>query len=168
MTAWIALLRAVNVGGTGKIEMARLRAAAEGAGLGGVRSYIASGNLVFSGPDDVEQVRALLTKAIAQEFGASPEIILRTGAQMAAVAARNPFPAAPGNKVIVIFTGGEVSTAGLRHQADEEVRAGEDELFVHYPSGQGQSKLVVPAAKEGTGRNMNTVAKLAAMAAEIA
>lgn len=166
MMRWVALLRAVNVGGTGKIAMAPLRAAVSGAGLTDVASYIASGNLVFTGPEGAAEVRRMLTAAITAEFGLCPALILRAGAEMAEVIARNPFPDAPGNKLLVIFTDGEASADGLRHQTDEEVVAGEREIFVHYPSGIGRSKLVVPATKDGTGRNMNTVAKLAAMAAE--
>lgn len=167
MTAWVALLRAVNVGGTGKIEMARLREALSKTGLEQVRTYIASGNVVFAGPDDADAVRHVLADAITREFGAAPDVILRTGEDMARVLARNPFPDAAGNQVIVVFVDGPIEVGELRHQKDEQVVAGESEVFVHYPSGQGQSKLVVPAAKHGTGRNINTVAKLAAMAAEI-
>ena len=47
MTAYVALLRAVNVAGTGKLPMADLRAIAQGLGLANVRTYIASGNLLF-------------------------------------------------------------------------------------------------------------------------
>ncbi len=158
------MLRAVNVGGTGKIAMAPLREAAVKAGFGDVQSYIASGNLVFSGPDDETRVRAQLTDAIAQRFGVCPDFVLRTGEAMARVLARNPFPDVPGNRVIAIFTDKAVEVGELRHQTDEEVVAGRRELFVHYPNGQGRSRLVVPAAREGTGRNMNTVAKLSEMA----
>lgn len=165
MTRWVALLRAVNVGGTGKIAMAPLRRAVAAAGFADVESYIASGNLVFTGTDDAEAVRAALTGAIAKEFGAAPAILLRTGEEMAAVAARNPFPDAARNQLLVIFTDEDPSIAGVRHQADEELATGEREVFIHYPSGIGRSKLVVPAAIAGTGRNMNTVRKLAAMAA---
>lgn len=167
MTTWVALLRAVNVGGTGKIAMASLREAASAAGFGNVRSYIASGNLVFDGPDDEGAVHGRLTAAITGRFGDCPDIILRTGGEMAAVLARNPFPDAAGNRVIVVFTDGAAEAGELRHQQDEQVIAGQRELFVHYPSGQGQSKLVVPAAKNGTGRNINTVTKLAEMAVEM-
>jgi uncharacterized protein (DUF1697 family) len=50
-------------------------------------------------------------------------------------------------------------------QADEEIRLGKREIFVHYASGMGRSKLRIPAAKTSTARNMNTVAKLAEIAA---
>lgn len=168
MTAWVALLRAVNVGGTGKIEMARLRKALGATALEQVRTYIASGNVVFAGPDDDAMVRQVLVDAISGEFGAAPDIILRTGKEMAATLASNPFPDAPGNRVMVLFCHGPAEVGELRHQRDEEVVASGREIFVHYGEGIGQSKLVVPAAKHGTMRNMNTVAKLAAMAAETA
>jgi uncharacterized protein (DUF1697 family) len=54
----------------------------------------------------------------------------------------------------------------VKGQANEEVRPGAREIYVHYPDGIGRSKLRIPAAVDGTARNMNTVAKLAAMAAE--
>jgi len=52
-----------------------------------------------------------------------------------------------------------------KHRADEEIHAGKRELYVYYPQGMGRSKLVIPAAARGTARNINTVAKLAAMSA---
>lgn len=55
----------------------------------------------------------------------------------------------------------------LTGQKHEDVRLGVREIYIHYPGGQGQSKLKIPAAKTGTARNMNTVAKLAAMAAAL-
>ncbi|MDE1466967.1 DUF1697 domain-containing protein [Aurantiacibacter sp. D1-12] len=168
MTTWIVLLRAVNVGGTGKIAMAPLREALAKSGFPDVRSYIASGNLVFTGPDDVEAVRAQLTAVITKAFGWCPDLILRTADEIADVETRNPFPDAAGNQLLVIFTDEAPSIDGIRHQADEQLAPGEREVFVHYPSGMGTSKMVVPAAKTGTGRNMNTVRKLAAMAADLA
>ena len=167
MTAWVALLRAVNVGGTGKIEIARLRDAVGGAGFGQVKTYIASGNIVFDGPEDESEVRRNLEQAIAGEFGACPDILLRTAEEMAGVAARNPFPDAAGNRVLVLFCPQDASAEGMRHAADEVAEARGREVFIHYPGGMGGSKMVIPAAKKGTGRNMNTVAKLAAMAADI-
>jgi uncharacterized protein (DUF1697 family) len=49
---------------------------------------------------------------------------------------------------------------------DEELRLGKREIYVHYGEGMGTSKLKIPAVRDGTARNMNTVAKLAAMANE--
>jgi uncharacterized protein (DUF1697 family) len=166
MGSWVALLRGVNVGGNNKLPMETLRALAEGEGFGAVRSYIASGNLVFESDLGEAEIREKLETAIEREYGKRLGVIVRSGADMAAALARNPFPDMPGNKVVTIFTDGEVSAEGLRHQVDEEVIAGKREIFAWYPSGQGLSKLVIPGGKDGTARNMNTVAKLAEMAAE--
>jgi uncharacterized protein (DUF1697 family) len=73
--------------------------------------------------------------------------------------------------VIVLFLDGTTSAKtleGVTGQAsDEVIRLGGREIYVWYGSGVGRSKLKIPVAKDGTGRNMNTVAKLAAMAAEV-
>ena len=51
-----------------------------------------------------------------------------------------------------------------RNLTNERIEVGKREIYVHYPDGQGPSKLVIPAAAKGTARNMNTVAKLAELA----
>ena len=84
--------------------------------------------------------------------------------------ADNPFPKAAPNRTVAIFLDGKPpadTLAGIRGQKDEEIRLGRREIYVHYGDGMGQSKLVIPAAKTGTARNMNTVATLAKMAAEL-
>ena len=50
---------------------------------------------------------------------------------------------------------------------DEELRLGRREIYVRYGAGMAASKLRIPAAKKGTARNMKTVAKLAAIAADV-
>jgi uncharacterized protein (DUF1697 family) len=53
----------------------------------------------------------------------------------------------------------------VSNQTNEQIKLGVREIYGYYPDGMGQSKLKIPAAKNGTARNMNTVAKLAEMAA---
>jgi uncharacterized protein (DUF1697 family) len=48
---------------------------------------------------------------------------------------------------------------------DEKISLGKREIYVFYGAGMGRSKLRIPAAAAGTARNMNTVAKLAELAA---
>jgi len=89
---------------------------------------------------------------------------------MAQVLADNPFPKMAPNRTMAVFLDRAPpadTLAGLRGQKDEEVRLGRREIYIHYGEGMGQSKLVVPAAKTGTARNMNTVAALAKMAVEL-
>ena len=94
---------------------------------------------------------------------------MRTAAAIAEVLARNPFPDAPPNRVMALFSDGALpadpldGVTGLR---TEQVRLGRRELFVLYPDGMAGTRLRIPIERTGTARNMNTVAKLARMAAD--
>jgi uncharacterized protein (DUF1697 family) len=169
METFVALLRAVNVGGTGKLPMAELRALCEAAGFQAVRTYIASGNVVFRSALHEAEVKAALEARLMDWAGKPMGVIVRTAAEMAEVLAANPFPDAPGNRVAAIFLDEATSPTTLDgitgKAADEDLRLGLREIYVRYGSGIGASRLVIPAAKSGTARNMNTVAKLTAMAA---
>lgn len=169
MNNYIALLRAVNVGGTGKLPMADLRAMCESAGFQEVRTYIASGNVVLRSASNAAQVKATLEASLARYAGKPVGVLVRTDAEMAAVLAANPFPKAAPNRVVVVFLDSAPPTgtlAAISRRNGEEVVLGRRELYVHYGEGMADSKLRIPAAKNGTGRNMNTVARLAAMAIE--
>jgi uncharacterized protein (DUF1697 family) len=169
MNNYIALLRAVNVGGTGKLPMADLRAMCESAGFQDVRTYIASGNVVLRSTSTAAQVKATLEASLARYAGKPVGVLLRTAAEMAAVLAANPFPKAAPNRVVAIFLDNAPpadTLATLSHRNGEEVVLGKREIYVHYGEGMADSKLKIPAAKSGTGRNMNTVSRLAAMAKE--
>lgn len=169
MTAYVALLRAVNVGGTTTLPMADLRSLCARAGLAGVRTYIASGNVVFSSGGSEQDVRAALEAALAAHAGRPVGVLVRTADEMAAVLAGNPFQHAAPSRTVAIFLDGSPPSdalAAATGRADEEIALGRREIYVHYPSGIGTSKLTIPAARTGTARNLNTVARLAAMAAE--
>ncbi len=168
MAIYIALLRAVNVGGTGKLPMAELRAMCEQAGFRNVRTYIASGNVVFESGTSRRAVRASLERALEDYAGEPVGVLLRTGAEMAAVLAANPFPEREANRTVAIFLDGPPpadTLATLRGLTAEEVVLGHHEIYVHYGDGMGHSKLRIAAASKGTARNMNTVATLAQWAA---
>jgi len=169
MTRYIALLRAVNVGGTGKLPMANLKAMCLDAGFTRVETYIASGNVIFESKSAASKVKAEL-EARLQAYAKKPVgVVLRTATDMAAVLKANPFPKAEPKFAYAIFLDHSPPRDALDHvsgQTDEETRLGKREIFVHYPSGMGRSKLRIPAAKTGTARNMNTVAKLAEIAAK--
>jgi uncharacterized protein (DUF1697 family) len=81
----------------------------------------------------------------------------------------NPFPDRDASRTVAIFldqTPPPEALKDIKGQANEEIRLGAREIYVHYPDGIGRSKLRIPAARNGTARNMTTVAKLAAMAGE--
>ncbi|KCZ60753.1 DUF1697 domain-containing protein [Hyphomonas chukchiensis] len=170
MTAYVALLRAVNVGGTGKLAMTELAAMCTEAGFADVKTYIASGNVVFRSDLPEAKVRAALDARLEAYAGKPVGVFVRSAREMAAVRDNNPFPDEAGNRVVAIFLEAAPKAdalAGLKHQTTEVLKTGTRELYVFYPDGQGQSKLQIPSAKSGTGRNMNTVAKLAEMAAAL-
>jgi uncharacterized protein (DUF1697 family) len=169
MPLFIVLLRAVNVGGTGKLPMSELKRLCEKAGFQNVRTYIASGNVLAEGDGSGTQAKAGLEAELKAYAGKPVGVIVRTAAEMAKVVALNPFPDRAANQTVAIFLDYAPPPEALKDikgQANEEVRLGAREIYVHYPDGIGRSKLRIPAASDGTARNMNTVAKLAAMAAE--
>ncbi len=167
MTIFVALLRAVNVGGTGGLAMADLKALCSAAGFANVRTYIASGNVVFESALPGLRAQSRLEAALAAHAGKPIDVLIRTAADMAAIVAANPFPAAPANRTMAIFLNDTPPAdvlAGVSHQTDEQIRLGRREIYVYYPQGAGASKLRMPGARLGTARNMNTVATLARMA----
>jgi uncharacterized protein (DUF1697 family) len=169
MKTHIALLRAVNVGGTGKLPMADLRALCANAGFTDVRTYIASGNVVLRSTATARQVQATLESALQAYAGKPVGVMVRTAAEMAGVLAANPYPDAAPNRTVAIFLDGAPPADALdtvSGRNGEEIALGKREIYVHYGDGMANSKLKIPAAKAGTGRNMNTVAKLVDMAGD--
>ena len=166
MPVFVALLRAVNVGGTGKLPMAELVAMARSIGFHRVRTYIASGNLVFESERSEAEVKTAMEKALASYAGKHVDVMVRTGHEMAALLAANPFPDKAPNRTVVIFLDEPPPADALEHvvaPAGEDVRFGTREIYVHYWEAMARSKLKVPAAKNGTARNINTVTRLVAM-----
>lgn len=168
MTSYIALLRAVNVGGTGKLPMAELKEMAAGLGFVAVRTYIASGNLMFHSDLREQEVKARLEERLAAYAEKPVAVLVRTASEMAAVVATNPFPDVAGSRCLVFFLDAPPPESALSMATGvdgERLAVGQREIFVDYAKGMRDSKLKIPAAQAGTGRNMNTVAKLAALAA---
>jgi uncharacterized protein (DUF1697 family) len=165
---YVALLQAVNVGGTGKLPMTELKAMCRAAGFADVQTYVASGNAVFTSASEPPAVKLALETRLRTFLGKPVGVVLRTAAQMQAVLEANPFRQHPGNHTVAIFLDAAPARDALQHAkglAGEEMRLGEREIYVFYGDGMGTSKLRIPGATGGTARNMNTVAALARMAA---
>lgn len=175
MPTHIALLRAVNVGGTGKLPMAELRKLATALGFANPRTLLASGNLVFEAPAEPDPA-SMLHQALESQLGVKSDVILRTPGQWTAMIAANPFPemaqARPNALLAMPLSAAPPESAleDLRAaiRGPEAVALVGSELFVSYPDGMGTSKLDNGLIERklrvrGTGRNWNTVLKLAAM-----
>ena len=170
MTVFVARLRAVNVGGTGKLAVTDLVRICDRCGFEGAKTYIQSGNVVMKSPLPEAKVKAALEKALVAKIGKPVGVFVRTCAEIARVRASNPFAGAAPNRVIVFFLDEappKGALDGVATPGGERIVAKGREVFVHYPDGIGPSKLKLPVAKTGTGRNLNTVAKLAEMAEAI-
>ncbi len=167
MTTYISLLRAVNVGGTGKLPMAELKKICDAIGFAEARTYIASGNVVFNSSLSAAKVKAVLEKELTAYAAAPMQVLVRTAAELEAVLKANPFPDAAPNRLIVTFLDDAPDASDLedvKGKKDEELALGKREIYVHYGQGMGQSKLTLRASARGTGRNLNTIAKLVEMA----
>jgi uncharacterized protein (DUF1697 family) len=149
--------------------MTELKAMCIGAGFGQVETYIASGNVVFESKSSPKKVKSELEARLLAYTGISVGVVVRTASEMEAVLKANPFPKAAPNHTVAIFLDEPPPSDALAHAAganEEEMRLGKREIYVHYGTGMGRSKLRIPAAKNGTARNMNTIAKLLEMAAK--
>jgi uncharacterized protein (DUF1697 family) len=166
MANYIALLRAVNVGGTGKLPMADLKALCTELNFGRVETYIASGNVVFECDMPPARVQAQLEKRLLAYTGKTVGVFVRTASEMRTVLNRNPFSDKEPNLTYSFFLNEKPPSDVLddvRSRDGEELHLGRREIYVYYPKGMGKSKLRIPAAKLGTARNLNTVAKLVEM-----
>jgi uncharacterized protein (DUF1697 family) len=169
MSSFVALLRAVNVGGTGKLPMSDLKAMCEELGFGAVRTYIASGNVVFTSRKSAAAIKIALERRLEAYADKPVGVLVRDAAEMAQVLADNPFPKAAPNRTMAVFLDRAPppdTLTGVSGQRGEQIRLGRREIFIHYGEGMAKSKLVIAAARPGTARNMNTVATLARMASE--
>ncbi|AEG03536.1 DUF1697 domain-containing protein [Sinorhizobium meliloti] len=169
MPVYVALLRAVNVGGTGKLAMADLKAVCDELGFAGAKTFIQSGNVVFRSDLPEPAVQAKLEQALAAKMGKAPGVLLRSRRQLDDIAAKaERFLDAKPNLLLITFLPEPPPADALDKLVapdGEEVRIDGREIYVHYPNGSGRSKLKLPALRPGTARNLNTIRKLAEMAA---
>jgi len=166
---YAVFLRAVNVGGTGKLPMVDLKAMCENAGFLNVQTYIASGNIVLSTHEPLGYVHLELEQRLEAFVGKAVGVMVRTLPELEQVIADNPFAKKESKKSAVIFLPEKTRPEMLeesRCRSDELLSLGEREIYVYFPQGMGRSRLTLPAAKLGTTRNMNTVRKLRDMLAE--
>jgi uncharacterized protein (DUF1697 family) len=177
MTIWLALLRAVNLGGATQLSMPRLRTELERRGFSGVRTLLNSGNVVLRSRSgrDAEVVQAV-ADAIEKAGGRSTEIFLRSPVEWRAAIAQNPWlreaEADPRRLQMVSLRTAppDAAWAALRAAVigRERVEGRGRQAYIFYPDGGGRSKLTPQRIERklgttGTSRNWNTVLKLRAL-----
>lgn len=179
MTVFIALLKAVNVGGRGAVRMADLRDICAGLGFGDAETLLQSGNIVFSGEGTAAALASRLGKAVASDLGVRTTVIVRTAAELDKAIAANPFPDVAKADPAYLHVGflADTAKAGAAGRlaavkvAREKLVLKDRALFIHYPDGAGRSKVTTAVVEKALGgvavtaRNWNTVTKLQALAA---
>jgi uncharacterized protein (DUF1697 family) len=177
MNIYVALLRAINVGGTGKLPMKEFKTACEAAGLIHVSTYIASGNVVFASERSAVGVKALIAGLLRDRFGLTKNhTLIRTPQELAKVIARNPFADAAAirpNLLMVNFLNGLPKSGAARalatYNGSERLHLSGDHLYIDYVEGVARSKLTAAFLEKAlqvptTARNWSTTNKLLDMA----
>jgi len=174
-TAYAALLRGINVGGSRKVPMAELRTVLEGLGYTGVGTYLQSGNAVFSSAlGDEDSLAAEVAGAVAERFGFPVDVLVRDHTYLRAVLDACPFPAArlEGRQLHVTYFSepvgpGRFGSVDRQAFLPEEFRVGDRVVYLYVPDGLGRSRLAEQLAKPSltkgvvaTTRNWNTVVRL--------
>lgn len=170
MSVHVALIRALNVGGTGKLSMADLKMIAGDIGLKELSTYIQSGNLIFRDNGDPVEIAAMLDAALGLKLGKAPGVTLRSPAELRVVVENNPFPGMDPSRVLISFFPHrlpESALNGIVAPDGEEAVAAQREIYVHYPLGSGRSRFKLPFLARGTARNINTVTKLAELGEQL-
>jgi len=171
-----ALLRGVNLGRARRVAMADLRAVVSSLGHTDVETYLQSGNVVFvpTAPD-VDVVRQDIARALHAELGVRAAVQIRTGAELAAIVAANPYPdVSDPTKLVVTFLDNDASLPDidLAAFAPESCCARAREIYLKLPSGQARSPLLAALAKvapddgSATTRNWRTVLALDRLCSE--
>lgn len=162
----VLLIRGINVGGGNRLPMAELLAMLEGLGATDVRTYIASGNAVFSGDVSADDI----SEAIFDAKSFRPRVMVLDGSDFRTIARANPYPEATavGKSLHVWYLTGPAhfDDAGAQKLKvdSERYHVTDRAIYLHAPDGIGRSRLVEKFEKLAgvpmTARNWNTVSKL--------
>jgi len=176
VTAYVALLRAVNVGGKNRVPMAPLREALAARGLEDVTTILQSGNVLCRSGQRQSAVAKVVAEAIEDAFGLQIGVVVRSTAELADVVGGNPFLAngrdLDPRSLHVAFLEKRPAAAAVaaldsrRSPPDAFAVRGRD-VYLSYPNGSGRSRLTLDYLErvlgvQGTARNWRTVQRLAA------
>lgn len=163
MNTWLVFLRAVNVGGTGKLPMKDLRKICEELGFANVRTYIASGNLALESKFSKTAVQEALHDRLTAHMNKDVGILVISSKELGEIVNGSPYAQEDPSKSIAVLLPRKPSADAIdqaKHRKDEQIAIGRRALYVYYPSGMGRSRLSIPAAATGTARNLNTLRKM--------
>jgi uncharacterized protein (DUF1697 family) len=177
MESYVALLRGINVGPKKRIRMEPLRALVSDLGFADVRTLVNSGNVVFRGAGEPEEIGRQIEAALKEHHALDVPVVMRTGAELQQVVANNPFPDVAVTPKLLHVSFLATALPSEAFEVLEKLDTGDDrlvvrarEIYLHVPHGlsgaspaiQTSDRLVPVVA---TSRNWNTVTRLAEMAA---
>ena len=171
MTSYVALVRAVNLGAATTLPSAQLRRMGEECGFANVRTFITSGNLLFTADNDESAVADRVRVRVEAFLGRPALVLIRSAAEMRLISRANPFPDDPGNRVVAFFLPFAPDPTMIDRATGvcaERMALGAREMFIAYDENMGRSKLKLAVFKDGTGRNMNSVTAMADLLEEMA
>ena len=175
MTSYLVLLRGINVGGKSMVAMAELRAMFAEMGFADAKTLLQSGNVVFTAKGKAPAALEQPFEAEAeQRFRRRIDFFVRSAKDWQQIIADNPFSAEakrdPGHLVVMCLKDAPAAAAVKALVAAikgrETFRIAERNAYIVYPDGIGRSTLTNALIEKtletrGTGRNWNTVLKLA-------
>lgn len=169
MQKYACYLRAVNVGGTGKLPMSELKKICEKLGFKKVKTYIASGNVIFETIQSNNEIKSLIENELLNFFGKETQVFIRDLPQLKQIIENVPFENIAPNRLIIslIDEMPQSPIYGVKNQKDEQIIANEFAIYTYYGDGMANSKLNAPWFKISTGRNLNTIRKMVEMLEEL-
>ncbi len=166
-TRYAALLRGINVGGKNKMPMKDLALVFESVGCSDVRTYIQSGNVVFTSGRFESELRIELETAIRHRFGFAVPVVLRTRDELQGVLPANPFPEEESHVMFLaeLPSPERIATLDPNRSPGDAYTVIFREIYLHVPKGVADTKLTnayfdSKLATVSTARNCRTVAKI--------
>lgn len=173
----VALLRGINVGGKNMLPMAALSELFLEAGCRDVRTYIQSGNVVFSAPAKVAaRIAGDVSAAIAKQFKLTVPVVIRSAADMEQVAQGNPFLRGAKGDTSALYVAfladkpdaKQIAVLDPNRSPGDEYKVVGGEIYMNLSTGAAKTKLTNAYFDSkldtiSTARNWNTVLKLVEM-----
>jgi uncharacterized protein (DUF1697 family) len=175
---WIGLFRGVNVGGNHKLPMKELTKQMLAAGLEDVKTYIASGNVLFRSRKSEADLGEMIESLVEKSFGFRPSLFLITLKHLEEALAENPYRdhEHKGKAQHIFFF--KAPPAKVDRELLDSLKADNEayeitneRMYLYAPDGIGRSKMVEKLGRavktDMTARNLNTVETLRDMAAAL-
>jgi len=150
MATYISILRGINISGQKLIKMDALRKMYETLNFENVKTYIQSGNVVFStDKTDLRKIETQISLQIEKEFGFEVPVIVLQAETLEKIIKNNPFvkdKQKDTSFLHVTFLADkpkEIDKISIENkkQQGEEIEYAENTIYLYCPNGYGNTKL---------------------------